>query len=208
MTVPLTLDVNGERHALRVEPGWTLLRVLRDELELTGAKEGCDDGECGSCTVLLDGAPVNACILLALQADGRAVRTVEGVAAAAGGVHPLQRALVEHGAVQCGFCTPGIVMAALGAFERPGVAASDPRGVSATGPRAASDPRGGATGPAAASDPHGANASGSPAAPDEPAVRRALAGNLCRCTGYQKVVHAVMAWTRENDERERHGPAA
>lgn len=182
MTIPLTLEVNGEQLTVQVEPGWTLLRVLRDELELTGAKEGCDDGECGSCTVLLDGAPVSACILLALQAAGRAVRTVEGVAAAAGGAHPLQRALVEHGAVQCGFCTPGIVMAALGAFERPAGAASGAQG---TAP------------PDAAAHP-----------PDEAAVRRALAGNLCRCTGYQKVVSAVMAWTRENDERERHGPAA
>jgi len=188
MTVPLTLDVNGERHELAVEPGWTLLRVLRAELGLTGAKEGCDDGECGSCTVLLDGAPVNACILLALQADGRAVRTVEGVAAAAGGAHPLQRALVEHGAVQCGFCTPGIVMAALGAFERPAGAGA---GASGAGPAGA-----------------GAGASGAQVRPpDEAAVRRALAGNLCRCTGYQKVVQAVMAWTRENDERECDGPA-
>lgn len=181
MTVPIVLDVNGERRTLPVEPGWTLLRVLREELDLTGAKEGCDDGECGSCTVLLDGAPVNACILLALQADGRAVRTIEGVAAAGGGVHPLQRALVDHGAVQCGFCTPGIVMAALGAFER-----------TAGGRKTAGDPP-----DEAAGDP-----------PDEAAVRRALAGNLCRCTGYQKVVSAVMAWTRENDERECDGSAA
>lgn len=191
MTVPVAIEVDGERHELRVEPGWTLLRVLRDELQLTGAKEGCDDGECGSCTVLLDGAPVNACILLAAQADGRAVRTVEGVAAAAGGAHPLQRALVEHGAVQCGFCTPGIVMAALGAFERASAQHDTASG-------AAPAPQDGA----------GATPTERGAAPGEAAVRRALAGNLCRCTGYQKVVQAVIAWTRENDERDRDGTAA
>lgn len=161
----LTLTVNGEPRTLDLPPHTTLLELLRAHLGLTGAKEGCDDGECGACTVLLDGAPVNACILLAAQAGGRAVTTVEGVhgSGGPGDPHPLQRALVEHGAIQCGFCTPGIVMAAL---------AAEP-------------------------------------ALDEPAIRRALAGNLCRCTGYQKVVQAVMAWADENHhQRKNRGPSA
>lgn len=170
----LTLTVNGELRTLDLPPQTTLLELLRERLGLTGAKEGCDDGECGACTVLLDGAPVNACILLAAQAGGRAITTVEGVhgAGGPGDPHPLQRALVEHGAIQCGFCTPGIVMAALAAVGEPA-----------------------------------APAPGSPT--DEPAIRRALAGNLCRCTGYQKVVQAVMAWADENHhQRKNRGPSA
>jgi carbon-monoxide dehydrogenase small subunit len=169
----LTLTVNGEPRTLDLPPGATLLELLRERLGLTGAKEGCDDGECGACTVLLDGAPVNACILLAAQAGGRAVTTVEGVhgAGGPGDPHPLQRALVEHGAIQCGFCTPGIVMAALAAVAEPAAPAPG-------------------------------------ALADEPAIRRALAGNLCRCTGYQKVVQAVSAWADDHHERDRRGPSA
>jgi carbon-monoxide dehydrogenase small subunit len=168
VTAALELTINDEPVVLAVDPGRTLLGVLRDDLGLTGAKQGCDDGECGACTVLLDGAPVAACILLAHRAAGARVRTIEGVGSARG-LHPLQDALVRAGAVQCGFCTPGIVMAALGAF--------------AAGP-----------------------------APDEAAVRAALAGNLCRCTGYQKVVAGVLAWTAQElsptpDREDPSGPA-
>lgn len=105
----LVLKVNGESHALQVEPHRSLLDVLREELGLTGTKKGCDAGDCGACTVLLDGAPVNACLVLAVQADGREVSTIEGVARD-GQLHPLQEAFIEHGAAQCGFCTPGILM--------------------------------------------------------------------------------------------------
>ncbi|HST39498.1 MAG TPA: (2Fe-2S)-binding protein [Conexibacter sp.] len=179
----LTLTVNGEPRTLDLPPQTTLLELLRERLGLIGAKEGCDDGECGACTVLLDGAPVNACILLAAQAGGRAVTTVEGVhgAGGPGDAHPLQRALVEHGAIQCGFCTPGIVMAALAAVAEPDAPAS------------------------------GTPARPAPTEPvaTEPAIRRALAGNLCRCTGYQKVVPAVMAWADENHhQRKNRGPSA
>ena len=105
----LVLKVNGTSHALELEPHRSLLDVLREELGLTGTKKGCDAGDCGACTVLLDGAPVNACLVLAVQADGREVTTIEGVARD-GQLHPLQEAFIEHGAAQCGFCTPGILM--------------------------------------------------------------------------------------------------
>ncbi len=108
---PATLEVNGTSVAVELEAGRTLLSVLRGELGLTGSKEGCDDSECGACMVLIDGQPVNSCSFLALQADGRAVTTVEGLASGAE-LHPLQRAFLEHGGVQCGFCTPGMLISA------------------------------------------------------------------------------------------------
>ena len=131
-----------------VDPGRTLLRVLRDDLGRTGPKEGCDDSECGACMVLMDGRPVNSCSYLALQAAGRAVTTVEGLAGPGGELHPLQRAFVEGGGIQCGFCTPGMLMSATALL---------------------------------AEDPD----------PSEDAIRDALAGNLCRCTGYQPIIRAV-----------------
>ena len=106
-----TLNVNGTSFAVELEAGRTLLSVLRGELGLTGSKEGCDDSECGACMVLIDGQPVNSCSFLALQADGRAVTTVEGLASGSE-LHPLQRAFLEHGGVQCGFCTPGMLISA------------------------------------------------------------------------------------------------
>jgi aerobic-type carbon monoxide dehydrogenase small subunit (CoxS/CutS family) len=108
---PATLDVNGTSFTVELEAGRTLLSVLRGELGLTGTKEGCDDSECGACMVLIDGEPVNSCSFLALQADGRAVTTVEGLASGSE-LHPLQRAFLEHGGVQCGFCTPGMLISA------------------------------------------------------------------------------------------------
>jgi aerobic-type carbon monoxide dehydrogenase small subunit (CoxS/CutS family) len=108
---PATLNVNGTSFTVELEAGRTLLSVLRGELGLTGSKEGCDDSECGACMVLIDGQPVNSCSFLALQADGRDVTTVEGLASGSE-LHPLQRAFLQHGGVQCGFCTPGMLISA------------------------------------------------------------------------------------------------
>jgi carbon-monoxide dehydrogenase small subunit len=107
----LSLTVNGEPHELMVDPRDTLLRAIRDHLGLTGTKEGCGEGECGSCTVLLNGKPVCSCIMLALDAEGSQVTTIEGIAED-GKLHPLQETFVEHGAIQCGFCTPGMILSA------------------------------------------------------------------------------------------------
>ena len=112
MRYQATLNVNGVGYPVEIEPGRSLLSVLRDEVGLTGSKEGCDDSECGACMVLLDGRPVNSCSYLALQADGREVTTIEGLAAADGELHPLQRAFLDQGGVQCGFCTPGMLISA------------------------------------------------------------------------------------------------
>jgi carbon-monoxide dehydrogenase small subunit len=112
MKYQATLNVNGVGYPVEIEPGRSLLSVLRDEVGLTGSKEGCDDSECGACMVLLDGRPVNSCSYLALQADGREVTTIEGLAAADGELHPLQRAFLDQGGVQCGFCTPGMLISA------------------------------------------------------------------------------------------------
>jgi len=108
--------VNGTEYPVEIEPGRSLLSVLRTEIGLTGSKEGCDDSECGACMVLLDGKPVNSCSFLALQAEGREIRTVEGLAAG-GRLHPLQRAFLDEGGVQCGFCTPGMLISAAALLE-------------------------------------------------------------------------------------------
>jgi aerobic-type carbon monoxide dehydrogenase small subunit (CoxS/CutS family) len=112
MRYQATLNVSGVGYPVEIEPGRSLLTVLRDEVGLTGSKEGCDDSECGACMVLLDGQPVNSCSYLALQADGRDVTTIEGLSAADGELHPLQRAFLDQGGVQCGFCTPGMLISA------------------------------------------------------------------------------------------------
>ncbi|WP_433615093.1 (2Fe-2S)-binding protein [Dactylosporangium sp. CA-139114] len=144
----LNLSVNGEqRTADDVWAGESLLYVLRERLGLPGAKNACEQGECGSCTVLLDGTPVCACLVAAGQAAGRAVRTVEGLAES-GALHPIQEAFLSAGAVQCGFCTPGLIVAVHDLLER---------------------------------NPE----------PSDPDIREALAGNLCRCTGYEHIVAAV-----------------
>jgi carbon-monoxide dehydrogenase small subunit len=145
----ITLTVNGDSYELDIDPRRTLLDVLRDELELRGTHLGCDSGDCGACTVLLDGEPVPSCLVLAVDADGRAVVTVEGLLKD-GEPHPVQKAIVAHGGIQCGYCTPGIVVSSVALLKR---------------------------------NPH----------PTEEEVREAIAGNLCRCTGYQKIVEAVMA---------------
>jgi len=153
MRYPLTLTVNRVPYELVVEPGRSLLDALRTDLGLTGTKEGCDDSECGACMVLLDGRPVNSCSYLALQAAGRSITTVEGLARD-GRPSALQRAFLEAGGVQCGFCTPGMLMSASALL------AANP-------------------------------------SPSEDEIRAALAGNLCRCTGYRKIVQAVAAAAEE-----------
>ncbi|NOZ87084.1 MAG: (2Fe-2S)-binding protein [Deltaproteobacteria bacterium] len=145
----LELTVNRVQRQIAVEPTETLLDVLREDLGLTGTKHGCGEGDCGACTVLLDGQPVNSCLVLALQANGREVTTIEGVAADHDRLHPVQQSFVDLGAIQCGFCTPGMVISAVSLLQ------SNPK-------------------------------------PTEEEVRQALSGNLCRCTGYQKIVEAVL----------------
>ncbi len=141
--------VNGRAVELACDPGRTLLEVLREELGLTGAKDGCGgQGECGACTVLLDGEPVNACLVLVGQVRDRRVETIEGLCPPGAGLHPIQQAFVDAGAVQCGYCTPGAVLATKALLSR----APDPT--------------------------------------DEE-IREALSGNLCRCTGYAKIIGAV-----------------
>lgn len=144
----ITLNVNGDTYQVDIDPRRTLLDVLRDNLELHGTHLGCDSGDCGACTVLFDGEPVPSCLLLAVDADGHEIVTVEGLVQN-GEPHPIQKSIVEHGGVQCGYCTPGIVISSVALLQR---------------------------------NPH----------PTEEQVREAIAGNLCRCTGYQKIVEAVL----------------
>ncbi|MBL8058344.1 MAG: (2Fe-2S)-binding protein [Anaerolineales bacterium] len=145
--------LNGEAVEFLCEPRQSLLEVLRETLGLTGAKEGCNNGNCGACNVLIDGALVNACLVLAVEVQGRTLTTIEGIAPP-GGLHPLQRQFLEHAALQCGFCTPGFIVAAKALLDR--------------------TPR-----------------------PSELEVRQWLAGNLCRCTGYDRIVRAVLAAAEE-----------
>lgn len=153
--IALELRVNGAVHELLVSPERTLLEVLREDLGLTGAKEGCGMGACGTCTVLLDGKPVRSCLTLACEAEGRDVLTIEGLAETRPGrgegkLHPVQEAFVEHHGIQCGFCTPGMILTAVALLDE--------------------NPR-----------------------PSEAEVRQALSGQVCRCTGYAKIVESVLA---------------
>lgn len=140
--------VNGEQVEFLCEPRQSLLEVLRDVLRLTGTKEGCNNGNCGACNVILDGVLVNSCLVLGVEIQGKSVTTIEGVASPKG-LHPLQQKFLEHAALQCGICTPGFIISAKALLDR---------------------------------NPH----------PDEHEVRHWLAGNLCRCTGYDKIVRAVL----------------
>jgi aerobic carbon-monoxide dehydrogenase small subunit len=143
----ITLFVNGERHDLKVDVRKTLLDVLRNDLGLTGTKKGCDVGECGACTVLLDAKPVTSCLILAVDAHGQTIITVEGLSRD-GELHPLQKAFIREGAIQCGYCTPGMLISGIGLLnENP--------------------------------------------CPTEREIRTAISGNLCRCTGYVKIVKAI-----------------
>jgi carbon-monoxide dehydrogenase small subunit len=146
--VHVQTTINGKDTEFLCEPRQSLLEVLRDELRLTGSKEGCNNGNCGACNVMLDGRLVNSCLVLGVEAQGKSVATIEGVAPTQG-LHPLQQKFLEHAALQCGVCTPGFIVAARALLER--------------------NPR-----------------------PTEAQVRHWLAGNLCRCTGYDKIVRAVL----------------
>ena len=150
----LKLDVNGKTHNLKVAPGETLLSVLRERLGLTGTKKGCGTGECGACIVLMDGKPVNSCMVIALEADGRSITTVEGLRSGEGTLHVLQQKFLEFGAVQCGFCTAGMLMSAKYLLDHT-------------------------------------------TSPTREEIRKALAGNVCRCTGYSKIIDAIDAAARD-----------
>ncbi len=147
--VRISLMVNGRAYVVDVAARERLIDLLRDRLHLTGTKEGCGEGECGACTVLMDGLAVNACMVLAFQARGKSILTIEGLSQD-GELDPLQRSFIEHGAIQCGYCTPGMIMAAKALLVR---------------------------------NPH----------PTESEIRDAIAGNLCRCTGYINIIKAIEA---------------
>jgi carbon-monoxide dehydrogenase small subunit len=157
------LVVNGQAHQVAVEGSETLLDCLRDRLGLTGTKKGCDQGDCGACTVLVDGKPVNSCLVLACEAAGKEITTIEGLSRD-GVLHPLQEAFIRHNAVQCGFCTPGMILTASALLKE--------------------NPR-----------------------PSEGEIRRYLQGNLCRCTGYSKIVEAVQSVAQDStgEGGEGHG---
>ena len=161
-TADVTIHVNGEAHALRVDTRATLLDVLREQLGLTGSKKGCDHGQCGACTVLVDGRRANACLLLAVAQDGVEVTTVEGLADG-DELHPLQAAFVEHDAFQCGYCTPGQICSAIGML-----AEARDGWPSAVTPDLAGDP-----------------------VLDDDEIRERMSGNLCRCGAYANIVPAV-----------------
>ena len=147
--IVITTRINGDPQEFLVSPWQTLLDVLRDQLGLTGAKEGCGNGNCGACTIVIDGKTVDSCMVLAAEIDGSELQTIEGVANG-GELHPIQKAFIEHGALQCGFCTPGFIMSAKHLLQ------NIPQ-------------------------------------PTEEEIRLWIAGNLCRCTGYDKIVRAIQA---------------
>ena len=150
MKQPITLRINDNDEEIYVEPWWTLSRALREELNLIGTKEGCNAGHCGACAVLIDGKAVMGCLYLAMKAQGKEILTIEGLKGSNGSLHPLQEAFVEHFAVQCGYCTPGIIMTAKAMLDE---------------------------------NPN----------PTEEEVREGLNGNVCRCTGYTKIVEAILS---------------
>ena len=149
MKQTITLTVNGDEYHVAVDHRRTLLEVLRDELHFTGTKKNCNEGECGACTVIMDGKAVNSCLILAVQANGKKVETIEGLAKG-GKLHPLQESFVKHGGLQCGFCTPGMIMSVKALLDK--------------------NPK-----------------------PTDDEIKTAIAGNLCRCTGYVKILESIKA---------------
>ncbi len=154
----IAVDINGETYELAVEARRLLVHFIRDDCGLTGTHIGCDTGNCGACTVIVDGKAVKSCMLLAVQADGSRIETVESLAAADGELHPLQRSFSERHALQCGYCTPGMLMSAKHLLDRGGT-------------------------------------------PSEQDVRKAIQGNICRCTGYVNIVEAILSASRQSRER-------
>ncbi len=153
MTQEINLIVNGQSYPVSVKPNETLLDVLRNKLGLTGAKKGCDVGDCGACTVLIDGQPATACLVLAVSARNKEITTVEGLSGN-GELHPLQQAFIDYGAIQCGYCTPGMLLSAKALLDE--------------------NPQ-----------------------PTEEEIREYLVGNLCRCTGYSKIIEAIQKAAKE-----------
>ena len=145
----VTLKVNGEEYKVSVAVKETLLTVLRDKLGFLDVKSSCNEGECGACTILLDGKAITSCLMLAVQAEGKAITTIGGISKYGEELHPLQKNFIEHGAVQCGYCTPGMILSAKNLLDE--------------------NPK-----------------------PNEEEVKEAISGNLCRCTGYQQIVEAIM----------------
>jgi carbon-monoxide dehydrogenase small subunit len=146
--IPMSLTINHEEHELYLNPNRTLLEVLREDLSLTGSKEGCGEGVCGSCTVLCDGLPVRSCLTLAPEVEGAEITTVEGLGMGENNLDPLQQAFIQNGAVQCGFCTPGMLLSARAFLN---------------------------------SHPN----------PGDQEIKEAISGNICRCTGYAKIIDAI-----------------
>jgi len=147
MKKDIKLKINGDTYNLTVDTRMTLLEAIREKIGLTGTKDGCGVGECGTCTILMDGKPIYSCLMLAVEAEGKEILTIEGLATIEG-LHPIQKAFIEHGAVQCGFCTPGMILSAKALLDE---------------------------------NPN----------PTEKEIREAISGNLCRCTGYQKIIEAI-----------------
>lgn len=150
MSQSIKIKINGVMEEVLIEPWWSLAYVLREILNLTGVKVGCETGNCGTCTVLVDGKAIKSCLLLAIKAKGKEISTIEGLKDKEDTLHPLQKAFIDHFAVQCGYCTPGMILAAKALLDE---------------------------------NPN----------PTEEEVRQGLSGNLCRCTGYKKIVEAVLA---------------
>ncbi len=148
---------NGNKMNMVIEDHWTLLHLIREELGYTGTKEGCGSGECGACTVIVDGEAVNSCLYLATEIDGKELTTIEGLAAADGTLHPIQKSFVENGGIQCGFCSPGMIMSAKALLDK------------------------------------------TPSAPEEE-IKEAIAGNLCRCTGYVQIIDSIKAVSGHEEE--------
>jgi aerobic carbon-monoxide dehydrogenase small subunit len=155
MPIPIVLLVNQKQYRVEVSPDELLVDVLREKLGLTGTKKGCGTGDCGACTVILDGRAVTSCMVLAVSAEGKSIQTIEGMQKD-GALHPIQQSFLDHHAVQCGYCTPGLVMSVKALLDE---------------------------------TPH----------PNEAEIRRGISGNLCRCTGYQKIVEAVKAVAAANE---------
>jgi len=149
----LSFELNNERVETEAEEHWSLLYLLREVLELKGTKDGCGYGECGTCTVVIDGKAVNSCLFPVMEAEGRSVITIEGLRAPDGSLHPLQKAFIEHGAVQCGYCSPGMIMSAYALLQEK-------------------------------------------AEPSDDEIKDSIEGNLCRCTGYVKIIEAIRSVAR------------